>query len=633
MKTVSPSKGNKSPASSWPARKEFTLLALILMTAVTLRVAHSGRMTVEHFDEGVYASNLSAGEFYDYRFPNRHLFAPPLLPALAEWSQVACGRDACCMMLANLLAGCLTVVLTWWVARGWFGRQAGLAAAALSAMSDFHVLYSRTLLTDPLLGFWMLLAVYLIWRYYRHPDIFGMLLAGLATALAWWTKYNGWLPLAIGLAGLLGWMVFERPPWEIARKLLLGWCGIAIVAFVAWSPVLWDLPTGGYAAVAENHRRYFVGLSGWFDSLLQQRDNLDFLSGWLSRLSPALALLAAYLLVRKEEKRSTWKASGHDEVDPSSSHPASHTNSEVSTNTRSESSGIEGGGSWNVACMAVLVLATTVLIGSTTVLALAAMTGIAVQFLSNRTDGADCLTKQDSSLATWLVAAWFLGMLLSTPLYRPYPRIALPWLMAAWLGTSAGIPWAVNLIVTQRPTIRRTLSSHLPQRIRSVGLCLLILIGAIWWKGAAISARGIPGWQNRTGLESIATEIVADARTSVKDATGGAEEYNLFYIYAEPSLFFHLAGQGVPAAPIADLSFVGELQQPAKATIFLLTGPQAHHDPEFLSRLDELNPALERVATYDYKPSDFVLLNRYPPRQLASLPQRPIEQIRMFRLR
>jgi len=129
------------------------LISLLLLISFALRLAVPSHMAVEHFDEGVYASNLAAGSDNGYRYPDRHLYAPPLLPALIEWSIVFFGSSHLAVMLANLVAGGLTIGLLWWVAGRWFGPAAAIAAATIACFSDVHILYSRTSLTDPLLCF------------------------------------------------------------------------------------------------------------------------------------------------------------------------------------------------------------------------------------------------------------------------------------------------------------------------------------------------------------------------------------------------------------------------------------------------------------------------------------------------
>ena len=167
-----------------PARREFVLVVLMISAGLFLRIAFTSKMSVEHFDEGVFASNLWFAEDDDFQYPERHLYAPPLLPALTEWSLVLFGTSHLSSMLVSLLAGSATILLVWWSARRWFGVEAGIAAASLAALSDFHLLFCRTVLTDVLLCFWWLSAVYLIVESYRRQHLGWAVAAGLSAGLA-----------------------------------------------------------------------------------------------------------------------------------------------------------------------------------------------------------------------------------------------------------------------------------------------------------------------------------------------------------------------------------------------------------------------------------------------------------------
>ncbi|MFN0050802.1 MAG: ArnT family glycosyltransferase, partial [Planctomycetales bacterium] len=300
------------PSAARPTRLELGLVLALFLAGGGLRCAYPERMAVEHFDEGVYASNHWFGPTDDFRYPSQHLYAPPLLPSLIDWIFTLWGPSDLAAMVPSLVAGCLTVPLMWWIGRSWFSPVAGLAAATIAAFSDPHIAFSRTALTDVMLCFWLLLAVHCIWRALNGRGLGATLGAGFFTGLAWWTKYNGWLPLAIGGAGLLAWWLANRlagsasestnrnigianvpsppdaseapappdraaPPsegeslWALVARM--GW--IAAVAFLIWLPWLWSLQShGGYAAVASNHRGYVVGISGWWGSLETQFDNL-----------------------------------------------------------------------------------------------------------------------------------------------------------------------------------------------------------------------------------------------------------------------------------------------------------------------------------------------------------------------
>ncbi len=253
-------------------------------------------MAIEHFDEGVYASNIFFSEAEGGQYPYRHLYAPPLLPFLIEWGIIFLGPESIAPFLPALILGTATVPLAWWAVRNWFGPLAGLAGAWLIATSDFHILYSRTALTDVPVAFFILLAVYLYWEAVRRESLRWSIFAGVATGLAWWTKYTGWLPLAIALAGSIPWVITEKRAAGVslrsrAKSVAACFATMAVVAFLVWSPVLWYLqPYGGYAAVAENHRGYLSPVSDWGRNAAEQAVQLASQTGNLTRRQASLFL-------------------------------------------------------------------------------------------------------------------------------------------------------------------------------------------------------------------------------------------------------------------------------------------------------------------------------------------------------
>ena len=58
---------------------------IAVLAGAGLRLAFPSHMSVEHFDEGVYASSAWFGPDEGYQYPNGHLYAPPLLSRLIEW--------------------------------------------------------------------------------------------------------------------------------------------------------------------------------------------------------------------------------------------------------------------------------------------------------------------------------------------------------------------------------------------------------------------------------------------------------------------------------------------------------------------------------------------------------------------
>ena len=62
------------------SRYELWAVVAITLLGAAVRFAFPSAMAIEHFDEGVYASNLLFPD-QDYRYPAPHLSPPPPLPS------------------------------------------------------------------------------------------------------------------------------------------------------------------------------------------------------------------------------------------------------------------------------------------------------------------------------------------------------------------------------------------------------------------------------------------------------------------------------------------------------------------------------------------------------------------------
>ncbi|WP_298866903.1 glycosyltransferase family 39 protein [uncultured Gimesia sp.] len=565
-------------------RQELMLVIAVCIFGGLFRCLFLSETAIEHFDEGVYASNLWFSPEQGAEYPGRYYYAPPLFPFLIEWSMIFLGSGAWATFLPSLLLGMATIPLIWWVARNWFGPAAGLVAAILASCSDLHLIYSRAALTDVGLGFFLLLSVYLIWKSYLSLDWKWPVLAGVTVGAGWAIKYNGWLPLAVGLSGMVPWLLIHRRQFSSKTGFFLRWVVVACVACLVWSPVLIGLQKwGGYSVVASNHSRYVVGFSGWLNSFSRQVQNHELLEGTPGYMGIGLVCLVFCLLLHmiKAQKQIAIK------VRP-----------------RTERS------TWNtilIGLFAALPLFVASLFGISPMLGILGIEGILLQlfFAGNRTGQKQ--SKNDNpdpaslkrSLAAWLLAAWFCGLFLATPLYYPYPRLTIPWTISAWLGTAACVGW-----IEQRDTksLFHFLSDNNKERYSfipeiSVGIVLILILCFMPWSMAA--------WKPRNGLAMVSQQVLSDMQA---EPVSSPSEY-ILYTYAEPGLFFNLKAQGHQlTAPVADFQFLESL--PPQVPVYLITGPHAARDPDFQKKFDQVRDRFELVKTYEYSPSLLVRLNQ-----------------------
>lgn len=493
----SPSPGERGALGG--ARREWVILAILCVIGIGLRVARFDKLAIEHFDEGVYASNVYAEQLAPLMgtdvYPSRHLYAPPLFPWLCEIA-VRLGGTPDAAIWVNLLFGSLMIPLVWFVARDQLGPVAAIVSAGLCATSDYHIFFSRSALTDISLGFWLLLAVWLAARGIQSGRGLELIGAGVAAALAWWTKYNGWLAVLIPLGGAgLAWgmdrlmraKVEEPGASALPLTRAIGrWSVIAVVAALLWSPVLYDLQAvGGYSSVAANHKTYLVGLAGWWNGV---RMHMGFLNQLTSVIGIGGISLIALLLTRLVRVDVPTKM-----------------------------------------CLPALIVLSYTLALSGAGVFWGGYAMLAILWIRSGWTNVPSSTR----LFLMMFAVWWIGLSLTTPLYRPYARLSLPWLVGCWLLTGA--------VVEQFSTSQ--LRDH---RVFYYGLIPPILIGFLMTfppiRTDWLTISELPMPAHRTGIRTVVGQITHEidmARESMKPSQATGYDAAV-YVVGEPALYCHL---------------------------------------------------------------------------------------------
>lgn len=595
--------GTGSQATPPVTRPELVWLLMLLGIGAVLRLVWPWATTIEHFDEGVYASNLWFDTESGNRYPFRHLYAPPLVPSLIEFvvlfQQLLEGSAAgagLAALLPSLVLGCATPALIWWLARCWIGREAAWGAVTLCSLSEFHALFSRAALTDVVLLFWLLLAMQFGYRALQHLEVRWALAAGAATGLAWQTKYNGWLPLFMLLTGLLVQALLSPAARRFLVRRLGLWSLILTVSVGFWLPVLWWLqPTGGYSAVLANHRTYVVGLEGWVSSFCEQATKLHYLEGWIGCLAPSLAWGVVLVSARRRffcSRESNFAHGPESEPFNQATRPRSPVLDMLLP---------------TASCFGLL--ATSCWLGSVGACVLlmgAAMACEAWHLFFTKwrpfaqaagPSGPDSAGNnlEQGDLSLWLLGTWFLTLLVLTPLYWPYPRLTVPWVGACWLGGG----WAMTRLIWLHKLHSLPLSSA-PRRSSPLfhlllGSLIVISVIGLLPQVPRLNARGVVSWQDRTGLAQVAQQIA--------NRVGG--ESAVVLVYAEPALFFQLRTRGVACFPTADPVHLPRTV-PSGVSVYLVSGWHAASTEVNRSQPTVASGPWHEVQQFPYRLSDLV---------------------------
>ena len=558
-------------------RHEWSVLLVICLLGLGLRLWRFDKLSIEHFDEGVYAGNFYA--VLDQNcYPQRHLYAPPLFPMLCEFA-IGIGGTPAAAIWVNLLLGALMVPLVWFVARDRFGRVAAIVSSVLCATSDYHIFFSRSALTDVSLGFWLLLAVWLANRGMQSGRAVTLAGAALSASLAWWSKYNGWLAIAIPLGGwgLLGGVSFlnARPAnqsrWSgFDWTALFRWGIIAVLAGLLWSPVVNDLQAvGGYATVSANHARYLVGLSGWLNGF---RMHVAF-HGWLTTLVGVSGpLIAGGLLLR--------------------------------TLGKSASPGV---------FVLVGLAACSAFLGTGVSLGLASFVTIA--WLVSRWVSASGTESSERHLFEAMLVTWWVGLTLTTPLYTPYARLSLPWLVASFLLTGVLCEHLCLASLSLRARVLGGLS------FAAMVVALLLVVGRPRTHAMSFALSDTSVWGDRSSLSKATPQLLHECdmgRQSMPPSEDARVEYAI-YVAGEPALFCHLTQQKAatvvtkPAANVAEVAV--PLRRGPAFPKFIITGS---HTPA--SEIEQATAAghIEQIYEQQVLVSDMVALDSASLEQLMS---------------
>jgi hypothetical protein len=323
-----------------------------------------------------------------------------------------------------------------------------------------------------------------------------------------------------------------------------------------------------------------VGLSGWLDGLSRHVASQQCIEGFPSWLSAALA--AALPVIWLNNGQATWR---------------------------------------RLACCAAIGTAALILAAAGTsfvLTAVAAPIGLAASFASLRTSPDDVQSLRRRVVGLALVTAWYCGLAVATPCYWPYPRLLLPWLLAAWIGAALLLEELARAILL--PAQPKQSAWRLPALTAAmVGLAAL----AALYHHPRFAGQRIGG-ESRLNLLAACREIITDL--------GPSTQPRVIYVLGEPAVLFQLKAAGEPlVVPVQEIPDEPAREGGRPIATYLVLGPHwlgdAPHEPD-----RAVLPRSRLVASHEYRPSLLVALDLYDPRRPAASDQRERNQLTLYRL-
>jgi 4-amino-4-deoxy-L-arabinose transferase-like glycosyltransferase len=514
-------------------RREWLVLALVLLVALTARAWRLDATSMDHYDEGVYA--FSAWGLSDADRPMHP--EQRNSPALHSWVtslafRLAGGPSDLLMLGVNVVLGTLTILVVWAVARRWFGAATAIGAATLLALNEYHIALSRSGLTDVVFAIAFVLAIAAVIAAIERPRVLVAVGAGLLVGLAWNAKYHGWLSVVVVTSGLVPWALGLG--WRVAdyvtavRQLAV----ITVVAMACYAPwALFLIDQFGSYAQATAYQMTFLSRE-WPANFVRQVGQQLYFDGVLTHVSLPAALVAMAGVQPVWPSTTRWLAA------------------------------------LSVGAAAAALAGGTPLVWALTAAAIPAL--IAAR-----------------RLPAWTVLAWGAILVVLTPVYNPYARLVLPFTIATAL--------AAAYALSRWPLWQTSTSPKPAWQAWAVAGILVLAVAA-----SAVRERDEPTrWRRTRSLPDAVAEIAARVEPGAS-----------VFVMGEAALAFHLELAGFQAFKGFEYP---ELLEKEGREQYVVTGYYTRRAASLRDGLARLAPRLEQLATYEFVPTDFRLLDSFQP--------------------
>jgi hypothetical protein len=173
---------------------DFFLIIILFLISFSLRIYNYKELGV-HPDEILYSDYTYSIILHQWSWPREFMWSqPPLLFYILAILTNLFEGDLMIFRLVTIIFGSLSVSMMYILGKELFDRKVGILSSILLSFSGVHILYSRTLMLESTVIFFILGAIYFFWKSYQEKRNFKIaVLAGIFLGLTIDTKYVGLL--------------------------------------------------------------------------------------------------------------------------------------------------------------------------------------------------------------------------------------------------------------------------------------------------------------------------------------------------------------------------------------------------------------------------------------------------------
>ncbi|VVB84509.1 Dolichyl-phosphate-mannose-protein mannosyltransferase [uncultured archaeon] len=262
-------------------KKDLIIVLFLIVLSAFLRIPNYTKMAImpDEILNSDYAYSILA---YNWGWPPDQMYSqPPLLPYLLAIITYLFQGNIDIFRLVPITFGVLDVVVIYFLGKTIYDRKVGILAAIFLAFCSFHILYSKTLMLETTLIFFILASMYFFWKTYEENSIFYAVITGILVGLGDDLKYSALLMYTIFISYLL---------WIKRKGIWLDWKAlfekkfliIIILSLLVFAPVVITFTLAGinpfYWQLFERYQTQFAGYKsasqfGLTDLLIHGFDN------------------------------------------------------------------------------------------------------------------------------------------------------------------------------------------------------------------------------------------------------------------------------------------------------------------------------------------------------------------------
>lgn len=243
-------------------KSDALIVLLLLVTSGLLRLPGYAELSIIP-DEILYSDYAYSIIGEKWGWPQEEMFAqPPFFPYLLAIQTYLFEGSLNILRIVPIFFGVLDVLMVYYLGKLIYNQKIGLLSALFLAFFSYHIYYSRSLMIETTLIFFILASMYFFWKTCEEEGILNAILAGFFLGMANNTKYAAFLLYPIFISYLL-WtrrngISVEWKMWFEKKFLVM--ISVSILVFL---PVLIDLIRNNvnpfYWQLFERYKLQFAG--------------------------------------------------------------------------------------------------------------------------------------------------------------------------------------------------------------------------------------------------------------------------------------------------------------------------------------------------------------------------------------